>query len=410
MKLGIKQTILTILNHKFLFACVVLFLFSAVLKVYLPTSILPEIFIVGLFSYSAIKPVNKGCDLFPKSVLPVWIFFFAYFIVASIVTHWGDDGSGFFNENYRLLTFLLITILLGNSKVDYLVLAKFCLWCCRFHIFFTIFELFYLTMVSFGDFYGVPLVGAAMPEMEQGVGYLKENDNLFSFGFRPFGLMLQPQKTGFVFVIGAVLEYVIAWVENRKPSVLWNVAFIVISILQGAKTAFLILFVIEAAVFFNFYPSKKNTLGRALFFISIALAFLYVIIHNVALLDVGNDTNSRVLDDVKGFFSYGFFKVLLGIGTPVEKDMLAHGFSGECYLVRIFCNWGLLLTLFLFFFLAKNFLPHDRKMAYLIVIAFLGMVYHYCALNVYFIALAYSSIICLALSREKKINAESYSI
>ena len=205
MKLGIKQTILTILNHKFLFACVVLFLFSAVLKVYLPTSILPEIFIVGLFSYSAIKPVNKGCDLFPKSVLPVWIFFFAYFIVASIVTHWGDDGSGFFNENYRLLTFLLITILLGNSKVDYLVLAKFCLWCCRFHIFFTIFELFYLTIVSFGDFYGVPLVGAAMPEMEQGVGYLKENDNLFSFGFRPFGLMLQPQKTGFVFVIGALI-------------------------------------------------------------------------------------------------------------------------------------------------------------------------------------------------------------
>ena len=402
MKLGIKKTVATIWRNKVLFLCVLLFFFSAVLKVYLPTTVLPEVFILGLFVYGAINPIKKTDALMPGSALPVWILFLLYFVLASLATHWGDDGSGFFNENYRLLTFLLITILLGSSKINFLAVAKFCLWCCRFHVFFTLFELFYLTFVSLGDFYGVPLVGAAMPELDADGGYLRENDNLISYGFRPFGLMLQPQKTGFVFVIGAVLEYVIAWVENRKPSVLWNGAFVAISILQGAKTAFLILFVIEAAVFFNYYPSRKNTFGKIMFYVSIAIVSLYIIIHNVALSTIGNDTNARVMDDVTGFLSYGVFNVLFGIGTPVNKDMLAHGFSCECYLVRIFCNWGGILTMLLFYYLARFFLPHDRKVAYVIVIAFFGMVYHYCVINVYFIALAFSSVICLALYNEKK--------
>lgn len=400
--IGLTQNIKTIWKHKSLFCVVILFLFSGVLKIYLPTTILPELLIAVLFIYIIVKPVGKASLLIPKVALFVWLFYFLYFIVTALASYWGDDGSGFFNENFRLLSFVLITILLASSKVDYLSFAKFCLWGCRFHILFTIFELFYLTFISFGDFYGVPLVGAAMPELEEGVGYLKENDNMFSYGFRPFGLMLQPQKTGFVFVVGVVLEYVIALVEKRKISIFWSVLFVVVSILQGAKTAILILVVNIVAIFFDFYPAKKKCAGKVLFYIFVAIAILYIIIYDVALSDVGNDTNARVMDDVRGFLSFGPFQVLFGMGTPVRKVMLAHGFSGESYLVRIFCSWGLILTIFLFYYLAKIFLPRDRKSAYLIVVTFWGMIYHYCVVNAYFVSLALSSIICLVLYHDKQ--------
>lgn len=391
-------------HHKLIACWVLLFFLSAVLRIYIPTSIAPELLIVCLFIYRVIKPLPRGQEIISKNAIIIGAFYFVYFILAASFTYFGDDGSGFFNENYRLLTFLLITFLLGSARVDYFSFARICLWCCRLHIFFTVFELAYLTIISFGDFYGVPLVGKAMPEFEDGSGYLLENDNLISFGFRPFGLMLQPQKTGFVFVLGAVLEYIIACIENRKPSLIWNIAFVVISIFQGAKTAFLMLFVIEAAIYFDFFPAKKKCIGRTAFFASVVAAVLYIIINSITLTEVGNDTNARVLDDIYGYFSYGPFALLFGIGTPVSKDMLAHGFSCECYLVRIFCNWGIPLTLLLFYFLSKKLLTKDCKINYILCVAFFGMVYHYCVINVYFIALAFSSAICLALYYDKSRN------
>lgn len=396
-----KQLLQLLMQHKRLICWVLLFFFSAVLKVYIPTSIIPELFIVFLFVYRITNPVSHSLCIIPTRAILVWWLFFIYFILVAVVTHFGDDGSGFFYENYRLLTFLLITFLLGSSRIDYLSFAKICLWCCRFHIFFTVMELVFLTIISFGDFYSVPLVGKAMPEFEEGTGYLLQNDNMISFGFRPFGLMLQPQKTGFVFVVGAVLEYIIAVVEERKPSMFWNTLFVAISIFQGAKTALLMLFFIEAAVFVNFYPSKKRTFLGIAFYITVVIAILYIIMHNIALSDLGNDTNARVLDDIKGFFSYGPFAALFGIGTPLWKDMMAHGFSGECYLVRIFCNWGIPFTIFLFYYLSKILFSKERKMNYILFVAFFGMLYHYCVINVYFIALAFSSAICLALYYDK---------
>lgn len=402
--LAIKQYFHLIFRHKALTLCVLLFLFYAVLRVYIPTSFLPELLVVFLFFYINIKPVSVNDRLVPKTAFALWGFYFVYFALSALLTYNGADESGFFNENYRLVIFILILFLIANARIDYLAFSKLCLLGCRFHVFFTLMELIFLTFISFGDFYGVPLVGQAMPEMEAGTGYLIENDNLISFGFRPFGLMLQPQKTGFIFVIGAILEYVIAKAEKRNVSKIWILIFVVISIFQGAKTAFLILFVIAAAILFDFYPAKKRCLGRIAFYAVVAIAVVYILVHNIALTNVGNDTNERVLDDIYGFLSYGPIAFLLGIGVPNSKDFLAHGFSGECYFMRIVCNWGVPLTAALAFYLVRHFSTNDRKMNYILAVALLGMTYHYCVINSYFVALAYISAVCLALHTDKAIS------
>lgn len=408
--LAIKENYQLFTKHKALTLCVFLFLFYAVLRVYAPTSILPELLVLVLFFYMQTKPVSAQDRLVPKNAFTVWILYFVYFAFSALLTYNGADDSGFFNENYRFIIFILILFLFASARIDYLSFSKLCLLGCRFHVFFTIMELVYLTFVAFGDFYGVPLVGKAMPEMDEGTGYLLENDNMISFGFRPFGLMLQPQKTGFIFVIGTVLEYVIAKAERRDVSKLWIVIFAIISIFQGAKTAFLMLFVIAAAILFDIYPAKKRCLGRFVFYSAIAIAVLYILIHNIALTNVGNDTNDRVLDDIKGFLSYGPFAFLFGIGVPINKYIIAHGFSGECYFMRIFCNWGVPLTLFLAYYLVRYLSTKDRKMNYILAVALFGMIYHYCVINSYFVSLAYISAVCLALRNDKESFSNKHNL
>lgn len=400
--LNINKNIKLAKDHKLLFCIAVFVLFSAPLRVYGPTSITLEVLIFGLLIYRS-NERTKTFDLISSSSFGVIAFFFLYFLMTVLVGY-TDDGSGFMNENYRLLLFLLLVTILGTTQLDFFALAKFCLWCCRFHVFFTLFELIYLTILSPGDFYGVPIVGKAMPDLEEGVGYLQENDNIFTFGYRPFGLMLQPQKSGFVFVVGAVLEYIIAQVENRKPSLFWNVAFATIALFQGAKTAFIMLFVLDAAIFFNFYPAKRIYFSSAMFYIACIVAALYIAIQEVSLAEVGNDTNARVLDDVLGFVKFNPVNILVGIGVPSVKEIYSVGGSGESYFMRIFYNFGLPLTLLLFYFMSRCFLPKDRKMKYILIVAFLGMIFHYCVINVYFIDLSFSSAICLALYNEKAIK------
>lgn len=394
----IKLSLMVIRQHFLLFVIVAFTFLSAPLRVYFPTSAILEIIMLGLLFYQK-KGVNEK-RLISSNVLLVITFYFLYFFATVLFTY-KDDGSGFVNENYRFLVFLLLIYILGNSKIDIVILTKFCLWCCRIHIFFTLFELVYLAILSPGDFYSVPLVGKAMPEIEETSGYLLENDNLLSVGYRPFGLMLQPQKTGFVFVLGAVLEYVLALADKKKPSLIWNILFVTISVLQGAKTAFLVLFAIEAAIFLNFYPSKKMTKSTIAFYTICAIVLVYIGVKDIALTNIGNDTNLLIYNEAKAFFRLPISNILLGNGVPNMKEILILGGAGESFFMRILYNFGLPLTVFLLGFMAKYYLNHSRKSNYIIVLLFFGMVYHYCVINVYFIDLAFAACICLALKLTK---------
>ena len=66
------------------------------------------------------------------------------------------------------------------------------------------------------------LVGKAMASYDVDSQYLRESDNLGLMAIRPFGLMLQPQKSGFVFLC------------RNHPSVPLEIDFlIVISLIYG---------------------------------------------------------------------------------------------------------------------------------------------------------------------------------
>lgn len=397
--LRIKSGLRLISEHKLLFLVVLFTFFSAPLRVYGPTSITLEVIIVGLLLFRYRVKVKN--NLISSNSYLFLAFLFLY-LLATYLFAYTDDGSGFFNENYRFLVFLLLTCVLATTKIDLVVLAKFCLWCCRFHIFFTLFELIFLSVISPGNFYGVPIVGPAMPDIEEASGYLQENDNLISFGYRPFGLMLQPQKTGFVFVLGVLLDYLLAKLENRKPSLLWNILFVVISIFQGAKTAFLILFAIEAAIFLNFYPGKKLNKSSVAFYVLCLIAIIYITVKNVVLTNIGNDTNELVFKEVLSFVKLPIGNIILGIGVPTVRQINAMGCAAETYFMRIIYNFGLPLTLAILYFMAKCFLGNNRKVNYILLLAFVGMIYHYCVINVYFIDLAFATCICLTLLEKQK--------
>lgn len=89
---------------------------------------------------------------------------------------------------------------MASLPLDFDKLSKLCLWCCKMHILFTLYEFTYINLLALGDYDGIFLVGKAMASYDVDSQYLRESDNLGLMAIRPFGLMLQPQKSGFVFV------------------------------------------------------------------------------------------------------------------------------------------------------------------------------------------------------------------
>lgn len=108
--------------------------------------------------------------------------------------------AGFANENYRFFLFLIMLAVMASLPLDFDKLSKLCLWCCKMHILFTLYEFTYINLLALGDYDGIFLVGKAMASYDVDSQYLRESDNLGLMAIRPFGLMYSLKRVVSFFV------------------------------------------------------------------------------------------------------------------------------------------------------------------------------------------------------------------
>lgn len=73
----------------------------------------------------------------------------------------------------------------------------------------TVYELIHINITSPNDFTGLLITGSAMNTYDEDSQYLLPSEDLGFPMLRPFGLMLQPQKSAFVYVFGIVIKYLL---------------------------------------------------------------------------------------------------------------------------------------------------------------------------------------------------------
>ena len=361
---------------------------------YIPTSYILELYASFLFLFYREKfHVSRKKISFA-------VLFFMYFIISSILSYDASNlGLNFFNENYRFFSFVLFTALFLNADFDYPQIARACLLCCKFHILFTIYEFVYINIISPGDYGNVILVAKAAEAYDENTQYLLPSDNIFSVAIRPLGLMLQPQKSGFVFVIGIVLQYILDVYSKRKTSIIWPILFSVAIGLVGAKTAFLAALLLDLIILLDIYPGKKLKPFQKMFFIfSSIITILFILIKGISFSfeDIigGNTANSDLVNDTICFFNYPFYNWFVGIGLPYFSDLKAHGYACEIFYTRLIAQLGLPLFMILILYMCNTYRTNNSKVNFILLVVFLSMMIHYCIINAYFIGFCMVIIIC----------------
>lgn len=380
---------------------VVIIFFAAPLRLYVPTTfILEMLFCVGIL-YCIYKKKIKV----PSHIISYFCFAFYFFLLFLIGLLLTDPPGSFVNENYRFFFFYFIYISLLILPLNYVKLLKWCFYCCVFHIFFSIYEVLSLNIFSIGNYENVILVGKAMALFPEDSAYLQPQ---WEFGLpfiRPWGIMLQPQKSGFVLVLGIYLAYLLGKIGIVRHVKVWYVLFFIALLCTGAKTALLTGILALLIIKFDIVFSRKLSVMRFL-----AYSVLFVVIVMFLIID-DVDINHIVFEDVVvdtlALFNYSWYNVLFGVGIPDYNDLIAHGYTCECFYARILAqlgiiNFALLVAVSIYIFKTK-----DRKINLLIFIFFFGLVSHYCIINVYFIAFALALIISYY---KKPILTEGHSV
>ena len=100
-------------------------------------------------------------------------------------------------------------------------LLQIILCICKLHILYSIFEFYWLNFHSFGNFDGLITGKVVTQSFDKESGYMNNSGNIL-FGlpfYRPFGLLIMPQLSGFIFSIGIILQFILH--PKEKKSLLW---------------------------------------------------------------------------------------------------------------------------------------------------------------------------------------------
>lgn len=238
-------------------------------------------------------------------------------------------------------------------------------------------------------------MGKAMASYDVDSQYLRESDNLGLMAIRPFGLMLQPQKSGFVFCVGIILQYIRNRLSHSHFTNLWYILFVVAIFLTGAKTALLCALVLLIAIKLNIYLGQKMTRKRLGIYHVIIFVLIGIDIQNIALIS-SNSARNDVLNDNLCFLNYDIPNILLGIGIPYQKSLLIHGYICECFEARLLAQVGIVNFILLLWFLKSFYKTYDKRLNFMLLITLFFMCLHYCVINAYFISFCMIVIYCYA--------------
>lgn len=392
----------TLKEHKALSIGVIMILFSMPLRYYFP----PMAYIVELTTiYVLIYYQSKGQRFLPsKSNEVLSIIGVVLVLLFGILI--GDMDEVFFKESYRFSFFFIMLFVFKKLPCNFKSLLEIILLCCQFHFFFSIYELLYLNIISHGNFDGVLFTGRAMLEMGDDSDYLKDQIFAGMIFIRPFGLMFQPQKSSFIFVIGTIVKYLLN--KNvEKPSSLWYILFFLIAFFTGAKTAIMTDLLILIIIMIP--KSKRNR--RILFGVVIMVGVSFLIYKIYSALAFSSD--NRLLNDVTysiigadfdNFFNLPFLEIMFGMGIPSEVSLRQYGFSSESFLSRMLIQGGLIGMSIMILAYKNLCLSENRKTNFIFIIFMIGALSHYCVINSYFITFATVAFTCYAqhMVREKR--------
>lgn len=384
-------------EYRWYFFMVTVFFFAAPINLYIPMTILPEsLFLVIIYIHRAKFTVPKSFKINNSLFLLVFISICLVFGATNTFIFKEYSGQTFLQESYRLLTLYIFIVLFTLSQFDFLKIMRICLFYCKVHLFFTLYEIFYLNTHIGGDFSDLFLVGKAMQGYDAASPYLnpiKVADLVF---IRPWGLMMQPQKSGFVFVIGIFLKFIIDSIDIRQgvknKNYLWYFLFGAILITTMAKTAILTAILISIILLLDIYP--KSRLRKIDYFITLLISLILPLVFFLPLTNIfSGDAIGAITNDTIAFFNLPWYNILFGLGVPYEKELITFGFLNESYYARVLAQFGLINTSIIVVLSFSLFDLKNSKLNFALIVLIYGMISHYCIINVYFFMLCLAALI-----------------
>lgn len=370
---------------------ILLVFFACPLRVYAPTSFIVEFIAIIIVVLNCQAKVSNGINAnLKKYSIILACLMSIIFIFGTLASY--DDFC--FKENYRFFVQFVFLAIFINSSYDNERALKIAFWLCVLHIPFTAYELIHINITSPNDFSGLLITGSAMNTYDEDSQYLLPSEDLGFPMLRPFGLMLQPQKSAFVFVFGIVIRYLLDK-KNNEYKKFWYFLFLAAVIASAGKTAILIAFVLLLAILFNIYPSLKVSKERILVYVLIVnVLLIYLLIHTLQITDARAQALGDIGNDLVSILNYPILEAIFGHGIPSVVDMENHGFIVESYLARIVLQLGYLPFLLVCYATSKIFKAREWKLNYIMLWLIFGLMGHYCVLNTPFFQFLLCVIVC----------------
>lgn len=359
-----KALIKSLFKFDFFKLGIILIFFACPLRAYLPTSFIVEFIAIVIFLFCMNSKVGNGIEVKTKRNS---IALACVMVVIFILGMLGNYDDFCFKENYRFFVQFVFLAIFINSSYDNERALKIAFWLCVLHIPFTVYELIHINITSPNDFTGLLITGPAMSTYDEDSQYLLPSEDLGFPMLRPFGLMLQPQKSAFVYVFGIVIKYLLDK-KNHEYKNFWYFLFLAAVIASAGKTAILIAFVLLLAILYNVYPSLNVTKGRMITYVILGIVLLlYLLIHTLQITDARAQALGDIGNDLLAIWNYSEWKAIFGHGIPSVADMENHGFIVESYLARIVLQLGYLPFLLVCYASSKIFKAKEWKLNYIIL-------------------------------------------
>lgn len=392
-----KALIKSLFKFDFFKLGIILIFFACPLRAYLPTSFIVEFIAIVIFLFCMNSKVGNGIEVKTKRNS---IALACVMVVIFILGMLGNYDDFCFKENYRFFVQFVFLAIFINSSYDNERALKIAFWLCVLHIPFTVYELIHINITSPNDFTGLLITGSAMNTYDEDSQYLLPSEDLGFPMLRPFGLMLQPQKSAFVYVFGIVIKYLLDK-KNHEYKNFWYFLFLAAVIASAGKTAILIAFVLLLAILYNVYPSLNVTKGRMITYVILGIVLLlYLLIHTLQINDGRAQAIGDIGNDLVSILNYPTLEAIFGHGIPSVADMENHGFIVESYLARIVLQLGYLPFLLVCYATSKIFKAKEWKLNYIMLWLIFGLMGHYCVLNTPF----YQFLLCVIVCFYKQNN------
>lgn len=386
-----KALIKSLFKFDFFKLGIILIFFACPLRAYLPTSFIVEFIAIVIFLFCMNSKVGNGIEVKTKRNS---IALACVMVVIFILGMLGNYDDFCFKENYRFFVQFVFLAIFINSSYDNERALKIAFWLCVLHIPFTVYELIHINITSPNDFTGLLITGPAMSTYDEDSQYLLPSEDLGFPMLRPFGLMLQPQKSAFVYVFGIVIKYLLDK-KNHEYKNFWYFLFLAAVIASAGKTAILIAFVLLLAILYNVYPSLNVTKGRMITYVILGIVLLlYLLIHTLQITDARAQALGDIGNDLVSILNYPTLEAIFGHGIPSVADMENHGFIVESYLARIVLQLGYLPFLLVCFAATKIYKAKEWKLNYIMLWLVFGLMGHYCVLNTPFFQFLLCVIVC----------------